>query len=172
MATHPGLYPLSTHDDEAFECFFKERTFVAVAKEFKVSNTAVSKHAEKHEWIDRLARRLTKIEERANEKLSDRIARDASRQFDIMSLVEANAVNILKKPKLENGEHVMPKALEQTSHAVETSVKTKRLLAGESTENVAFSYKDMMKRMIEVAAGKVEEGQQAQIGMDEKKGGL
>jgi len=167
MATHSGKFPLKGRDDEAFEVFCVTRKYSEVAKKFGVSGPAVGRHAEKHEWIDRLARRISKIEEKVNEKLSDRIARDASRQFDIMTLVEANASNILKKPDLVNGEHVKPSDLSMTAGAVETSVKTKRLIAGESTENVAFSYKDMMRRMIEVAAGKVVDVQQVENGRNE-----
>jgi hypothetical protein len=146
---------LNSRDQEAFEYFFQVKNYEEVGRKFGVTGKAVGSHAAKHNWITRLTERVKHLDEQITEKLSDRLAKDAHRQFNIMSLVEANAVNILKKPDLANGGHVKPSELAQTAGAVETSVKTKRLIAGESTENVAFSYKDWMRKMISISSGDV-----------------
>lgn len=142
---------LAARDPEAFEVFFVERRFTAVAKKFRVSAAAVGKHAEKHAWVDRLAKRVATLEEKTTAKLAERLARDAHRQYDLLSLGEANAMNILKRPNLQAGDHIKPADLAMTMSALEHAIKGKRLLAGESTENTAITFKDFMLRMHEIA---------------------
>lgn len=142
---------LKAHDQEAFEVFFATRNFSQVARKFKISGAAVGQHAEKHNWIDRLAKRLTALEEQVTDKLSDRLARDAHRQYNIMSLVEVNAINLLKRPQLQHGDHVSAQDMTAVANAVSTSIKGKRLIAGEVTDRQEVTFKDFILRLHEVA---------------------
>jgi hypothetical protein len=142
---------LKAHDVEAFEVFFTTRNYAEVARRFKISSAGVGKHAEKHNWIDRMAKRLTKLEEQVTDKLSDRLARDAHRQYNGFSLVEVNAINLLKRPDLNAGAHAKAHEIVMTAGAMETALKGKRLLAGEATEKVELTFKDVVLKLHEAA---------------------
>jgi len=148
---------LLSHDLEAFEIFFKTRHFTTVAREFKVSPAAVGQHAEKHGWIDRLTRRLTAIEEKVVDKLSDRVARDAARQYDILGLAEVNLMNFLKRPALKEGQYGKVSDVMMATSGMINSIKGKRLLAGESTEKVenVLTFKDVILKLHEAAGRKI-----------------
>ncbi len=142
--TPPPRYGgLAKSDLEAFELFFQTRDYPAVARKYGVTLPAVYKHGQKHEWISRLTRRLEKIQEVADDKLAERLARDASKHYNLLSLVEVNAGNILRRPNLQAGGSIAPSHLAMTAGALETSIKMKRLISGESTDKKELSVKDL-----------------------------
>ena len=145
---------LAKNDLDAFELFFQTRSYPDVAKRYQVTLPGVYKHASKHDWISRMTKRLEKVQEMVDDKLADRLARDSSKHYNLLSLVEVNAGNILRRPNLQNGEHVTPAALSMTAGALETSIKTKRLIAGESTDKKELSLKDFFASMAELAEQK------------------
>lgn len=146
--TPPPRYGgLAKSDLEAFELFFQTREYPAVAKRYAVTLPAVYKHAQKHEWIPRLTRRLEKVQDLADDKLAERLARDSAKHYSLMSLVQVNAGNILRRPNLQAGQHVPPSHLAMTAGALETSIKVQRLIGGETTDKKELSVKDLFLEM-------------------------
>ena len=135
---------LKDKDMEAFEVFFVARKFKEVAKKFSVSLPTVSKHAEKNQWFSRLVDRSAKIQAKTDEKLSEKLARDRVRQYDVASLVEINAGNFLNLPGLKNGDRVEAEDNMLTARALKMAVETKHLIVGEPTQNLNMTFKDYM----------------------------
>ena len=145
---------LAKNDLDAFELFFQTRSYPDVAKRYQVTLPGVYKHASKHDWLSRMTKRLEKVQDLTDEKLAERLARDSSKHYNLLSLVEVNAGNILRRPNLQAGQHVPPSHLSMTAGALETSIKMKRLIAGETTDKKELSLKDFMLSLAEMAEQK------------------
>ena len=146
--TAPPRYGnLAKSDLEAFEIFFKTREYKEVAKTYGVSVPGVYKHAQKHEWLARLTKRLEKVQDLADDKLAERLARDSAKHYNLMSLVQVNAGNILRRPNLQAGQAIPPSHLSMTAGALETSIKVQRLIGGETTDKKELSVKDLFLEM-------------------------
>lgn len=148
VVTMPATYGhLAKNDLDAFELFFQTRSYPDVAKKYQVTLPGVYKHAQKHEWLSRLAKRLEKVQELTDEKLADRLARDSAKHYNLMALVQVNAGNILRRPNLQAGQSVAPSHLAMTASALETAIKVQRLIGGETTDKKELSVKDLFLEM-------------------------
>ena len=157
--TPPPRYGgLAKSDLEAFELFFQTRDYPAVAKKYGVTLPAVYKHGQKHEWLSRLTKRLEKIQEVADDKLAERLARDSSKHYNLMSLVQVNAGNILRRPNLQAGDSVAPASLSMTAGALETSIKVQRLIGGETTDKKELTLKDFFASLADLEQKRRQQG--------------
>src|SRR3990167_7967935 len=158
VKVQPVYGVLARQDIEAFEFFFQTRRYTEVAEKFGVSPTAVHKHADKHEWLSRLTKRLEKIQDLADDKLAERLARDSSKHYNLMSLVQVNAGNILRRPNLQAGDSVAPASLSMTAGALETSIKVQRLIGGETTDKKELTLKDFFASLADLEQKRRQQG--------------
>jgi hypothetical protein len=128
----------------AFEFYISlgpERSYEQVATHFGASKRAVTKHAVKQHW----AERLTEVERRAREE-SEKNAVAVLREMDerhlkIAKALQGKALEALRSMPLERGADVL--------RALDLGVKQERLIHGEPSERSAVSVEEATRREME-----------------------
>lgn len=126
---------------DAFTFYYSlgsERTYLAVAEEFQVSKQAISKHAVKEEWQERVQRLERRARERAEGQLTETVEEMNVRHMRMLKLVQGRALEALKSMPLGT-------AMEAV-RSLEIAMKQERLVRGEPTEHTMLSMEDLVRR--------------------------
>lgn len=143
------------HDPEMFEIYaesFRNHTQAKIAdilaKKFEVSRSSIDYHARQYRWFERLEERNKLISQKTTEKVADKMARDNARLYDVLTGLEANVVNTIKSVDIKAGEFLHDKVIKNLAIAMDTIIKNKKLLAGEETEKIGFTFSDFMFSLV------------------------
>ena len=130
--------------DDAFELYVglgTERSYQSVADHYEVTKRAITKHAVKEGWSERLAKIEAEARERSDKRLVDTIDDIRSRHLKTLKAMHARAVTGLQQFPLNSGMEAM--------RAAEMVIKLERLIAGEPSERTAVSIEDVTRREIQ-----------------------
>src|SRR5690349_13667293 len=109
-------------DDEAAFAFYvglgSARTYGAVARRFNVTSRAIRKASKRNEWMARLAKIESDVQEQSDKKLTETRAQVRERHMKLLRAVESRAVEALQGHRLESAM--------QAVKAIEIAVKLER----------------------------------------------
>ena len=134
---------LQHKDLEAFEVWYRYRTFAEVSRQFHVTNSAVQVHAAKHKWEDRAKARDERLAKQMEKTLTERLIEDAVSHYDLLQRA-AKQVDLALKEQEEIGKPMKAHPLLFYTEAMEKIIKNQKLLAGEPTENIQYTLKDFI----------------------------
>lgn len=158
------------HDPEMFEMYCESfrnhsQTKIAdvLARKFKVSRSSIDYHARQYRWFERLEERNKLISQKTTERVADKMARDNARLYEVLTGLEANVVNTIKSVNLKSGEYLNDKVIKNLADAMDTIIKNKKLLAGEVTERVGFTFSDFMLSLVSAIETKSQKNNEKEI---------
>ena len=102
--------------EEAFSIYFGlgvKRSYQAVADHFRVSKKAVTSHAVKHRWQERVAELEEKVRQANEERAVETAEEMVERHLTILKIVQRRALEALRSTPLTNPMHAI-RALEMT----------------------------------------------------------
>lgn len=127
--------------DDAFSFYVSQgvaRSYQGVADHYGVSKRAVTKHAVKEQWAERLQRIEDQARERADARLVDTVEEMRSRHLKTLRAMHARVISALQKYPLNSGMEAMK--------AAEMVIKMERLIAGEASERTALTIEEVTRR--------------------------
>ncbi len=113
------------------------RSYRAVAERFGVSKRAVTSHASREHWAERLAKVEEEARQKADERAVDALREMNDRHLKIAKALQARALEALTRMPLDTGRDVI--------RALDLGVRQERLILGEPTERQA-SVEEVTKR--------------------------
>lgn len=126
---------------DAFEFYVSlgpERSYQAVADRFGVSKRAVTKHAAREQWAERLEKIERQARDASDKKLAETLEDMRTRHLKTIRAMHARALGALKQYPLSSGMEAM--------RAAEMIIKLERLVVGEPTERTATSVEELVRR--------------------------
>jgi len=117
------------------------RSYRAVAERYGVSKRAVTKHAVKDKWAERLDKIEAEAREKSDKRLIESIEEMRSRHIKTLRAIHSRALSALKQYPLTSGMEAI--------RAAELAIKLERLVVGEPTERSALSVEEVTRREIQ-----------------------
>jgi hypothetical protein len=130
--------------DEAFERYVAlgdERSYQRVAEEYGVSKRAVTKHAQRARWAERLAEIERAARVKSDQRMVETLSEMRDRHLKTLRVMNARVLAAIKEHPLESGMDAI--------RAGEIVIKLERLIAGEPTERTA-SIEEVMRREMDM----------------------
>jgi hypothetical protein len=129
---------------DAFDVYFSlgpSRSYQAVAARFGVTKRAVTKHAVRAGWQQRLADLERKARERSDDKIVETLDSMNGRHLRMWQVVQGRALEALKAMPLKDAMAAV--------RALDLSVKGERVARGEPTERGALDIESVIRREYE-----------------------
>lgn len=117
------------------------RSYQAVASKFGVTKRAVTKHAVRDGWQERLAKIEAQARERSDTKIVETLEGMNTRHLKMLQVVQGKALEALRQYALKD-------AMEAV-RALDVALKQERTIRGEPGERSAVSIEQIIKREYE-----------------------
>lgn len=127
--------------EDAFDFYVglgAQRSYQIVADRYEVTKRAVTKHAAREAWGERLARIEAEARERSDKRLIETIGEIRSRHLKTLKVMNARAISALQQYSLNSGMEAM--------RAAELVIKLERLIVGEPSERTELSIEEVTRR--------------------------
>jgi len=118
-----------------------QRSYQAVAEHYGVSKRAVTKHASKEEWAERLEKIEAEAREKSDQRLVETIEETRSRHLKTLRVIHARALVALKQYPLTSGMDAI--------RAAELAIKLERLILGDPSERSSLTIEEITRREIQ-----------------------
>ena len=129
---------------DAFEYYVSlgpSRSYQLTAEHYEVSKRAVTKHAGREGWADRLSKIEEKARAKSDDKLVESLGEMRDRHLMTVKAMHARALVALKQYPLNSGMEAM--------RGAELAIKLERLIVGEPSERTTVDVAAVTKREVE-----------------------
>jgi hypothetical protein len=126
---------------DAFEFYVAigpTRSYTKVAEHYAVTKRAVTAHAKRERWPERLQEAEAKAREQSQEKATEVLAEMDERHLKVARALQGKALAALRDMPLEKATDVIK--------ALELGVKQERLIRGEPSERREMTVEEVTKR--------------------------
>ena len=130
--------------NDAFDFYVAQgpgRSHRAVAERYSVSKRAITKHAVREKWAERLDKIEAEAREKSDKRLAESIEETRSRHLKTLRAIHSRALSGLKQFPLTSGMEAI--------RAAELAIKLERLIVGDPTERTALSVEEVTRREIQ-----------------------
>ena len=134
------------NNTEAFEIWYADprRRLLSVYRKYGVTPYAVWKHANKMEWYAKARVRDEMVRKKTDNLISSKLAEDSSKLYDTLTHLHVHVHNRLKSVDVQAGQSIDPLGLRNLADVIETILRGKRTLAGESATTHTLTFKDFV----------------------------
>ena len=122
---------------DAFDYYFANRSYRAVAEKYGVSKRAVTAHAKKENWQSRVAEREAKVRQASEKKAVETLEGMNDRHLKSLRFIQGKAIEALRTMPLDT-------AMEAV-RALDLSIKQERVIRGEPGDRTALSVEDAIR---------------------------
>lgn len=129
---------------EAFDFYVglgSSRSYRHVATKYGISKRAVTKHAARENWPERIAKIEVEARDKADKKLAETLEETRERHLRMLRAMAARALEGLKRFQATT-------AMEAARMA-DMTIKLERVIAGEPNERTALSLEEVTRREIQ-----------------------
>ena len=126
---------------------FSDDTLNKVANRHNLSNPCIYKHAKAENWPEQKKKFQQNVTHEIAEEMTDQSVEEWKNQIKLLRAVEYQAAKILRKYHGDDKPAIKPSHLVNLAFALNISLKSQKLIHGQSTENVATEeshYKSIM----------------------------
>lgn len=129
---------------EAFDFYVglgPSRSYRGVAIHYGMSKRAVTKHAVREQWPERLAKIEAEARQKADQRLAETLEEMRERHLKMLRAMTGRALEGLKRFQVNS-------AME-AARVAEVAIKLERIIAGEPSERTAMTLEEVTRREIQ-----------------------